>query len=295
MLHGILFSPLQGSPIYRLSALEWLSCSFIPVLQPDHNLFQNEYSTRMRYNASPFNFQYPPFSLRSSSNRLRLLPRLSGTLALPCIFPFITCCSRQFLSKMWPVQLAFFLLYVGYSSPPCLCAILLHFSHDRSNWSSTSFCTATIFYSFPGISDLLSEVSRHVTGQRVVKYRRTLCPDCRIYSQHIVCTEQWDTAVTVWDRTLTEALNCKQATNFVLNKMTSKSLTTSATKNIWRPSVVFAFLVRRTTCEGGEWTFHRNVGKFLLNCKASQPKMQNSSGTTGVLYLSVSTSTGGRC
>jgi hypothetical protein len=47
MLHGILFSPLQGSPVYRLSALDKLSCSLMPqlVLQPVHNLFQNELST----------------------------------------------------------------------------------------------------------------------------------------------------------------------------------------------------------------------------------------------------------
>ena len=33
-------------------------------------------------------------------------------------------------------------LYVGYSCP-CLYVILLHFSHDRSNWSSPSFYSIT--------------------------------------------------------------------------------------------------------------------------------------------------------
>jgi len=57
---------------------------------------------------------------------------------------------------------------------------------------------------------------------------------------------------------------------------------------------VFAFQVRRTTCEGGEWTLRRNVGRFLPNCTASQPKRQYSSGTTSAVYLSMPTSTGGR-
>jgi hypothetical protein len=82
---------------------------------------------RFRYNASSFSFQYPPFFLRSSSNRLRLLPHLPGTLALPCIFPFITCCKRQFWYQMWPFQLAFFVLNVGYSCPPCLYVIFFVF------------------------------------------------------------------------------------------------------------------------------------------------------------------------
>jgi len=125
MLHGILFSPFQGSPVYRLSALERLTCSFIPqpVLQP----LPKRVLRRMRYNTSSFNFQYLPFSLRSSSNPLRLLPRLPVTHALPFIFPFITCCRRQFLRKMWPIQLAFFLLYVGYSCPPWLYVIFFVF------------------------------------------------------------------------------------------------------------------------------------------------------------------------
>ena len=38
---------------------------------------------------------------------------------------------------------SFFLLYVGYSSPPWLYVTLLHFSHDRSKWSSPSFSNTT--------------------------------------------------------------------------------------------------------------------------------------------------------
>ena len=63
----------------------------------------------VRSRASSFNWQYPLLSLRSSSSFLRLHPRLLVTSISPFIFPSITCCRRQFLRKMWPIQL-------GYSS-----------------------------------------------------------------------------------------------------------------------------------------------------------------------------------
>ena len=56
--------------------------------------------------ASSFNWQYPLLSLRSSSSFLLLLPCLLFTFICPFIFPSITCCRRQFLHKMWPIQLA---------------------------------------------------------------------------------------------------------------------------------------------------------------------------------------------
>ena len=61
----------------------------------------------VRSRASSFNWQYPLLSLRSSSSFLRLLPRLLVTSICPFIFPSITCCRRQFLRQMWPIQLAF--------------------------------------------------------------------------------------------------------------------------------------------------------------------------------------------
>ena len=61
----------------------------------------------VRSRASSFNWQYPLLSLRSSSSFLRLLPRLRVTSICPFIFPSIICCRRQFLRKMWPIQLAF--------------------------------------------------------------------------------------------------------------------------------------------------------------------------------------------
>ena len=61
----------------------------------------------VRSRASSFKWDYPLLSLRSSSSFLRLLPRLLTTSISPFIFPSITCFRRQFLRKMWPIQLAF--------------------------------------------------------------------------------------------------------------------------------------------------------------------------------------------
>ena len=43
----------------------------------------------------------------------------------------------------------------------------LHFSHDRSNWSSPSFSNTT-FPNFPGVSDLLFEVLHRVKEDRTI-------------------------------------------------------------------------------------------------------------------------------
>ena len=173
---------------------------------------------------------------------------------------------------MWPIQLVFLLFTV--------CSIFL---------SSLTLCNTSSYFkrSVQLISILLqhhhiSQISRYsLSAHRSVqachrtacsKIQEDWCPDCTICSQHIVCTAQWDATVTMTDRTLTPALNCKQATHCVFNKTTSKSLTTSTTTNFWRASSVFAFQVRRTRCEDGECTLRRSVGRFLSNCTASQPR-----------------------
>ena len=61
----------------------------------------------VRSRASSFKWQYPLLSLRSSSSFLCLLPRLLATSISPFMFPSITCFRRQFLRKMWQIQLAF--------------------------------------------------------------------------------------------------------------------------------------------------------------------------------------------
>jgi len=54
----------------------------------------------VRSRASSFKWEYPLLSLRSSSSFLRLLPHLPVTSIPPFIFPSLTRCRRQFLSKI---------------------------------------------------------------------------------------------------------------------------------------------------------------------------------------------------
>ena len=61
----------------------------------------------VRSRASSFKWEYPLLSLRSSTSVICLLPRLLVTSIFPFIFPSITCFRRQFLRKMWPIQLAY--------------------------------------------------------------------------------------------------------------------------------------------------------------------------------------------
>jgi len=62
--------------------------------------------------SSTHNFQYRLLSLKSFSSCLLLLPRLPVTSILPSIFPSTACFRRQFVRKMWPIQLAFLLFTV---------------------------------------------------------------------------------------------------------------------------------------------------------------------------------------
>jgi hypothetical protein len=57
--------------------------------------------------ASSFNFQYPIVSLRSSSSCLCLISHLHITSILLSIFPSVSYFRKQFLRKMWPIQLVF--------------------------------------------------------------------------------------------------------------------------------------------------------------------------------------------
>ena len=85
----------------------------------------------MRSRASSFKWEYPLLSLRSSSSFLRLLPRLPVTSILPFIFPSFTCCRRQFLRKMWPIQLTFRLLI---SCRIFLCSLTLSNTFSFLTW-----------------------------------------------------------------------------------------------------------------------------------------------------------------
>jgi hypothetical protein len=140
-----------------------------------------------------FQLPYHLFFLRSSSSGLRLLHRCLVTFNFPSIFPPITCFRRQFLRKMWPVQLAFLLFIVlWYFSSHWLYVTLLHFSHERSNWLSP-FSGATL-QNFPGISDIFSEVSKfqHITQ---------LCSSCStllVSSFHLSSICYWKEPSSCW-------------------------------------------------------------------------------------------------
>jgi len=104
--------------------------------------------------------------LRTSSS----YTRLPVTSILSFIFPSITCIRRQILRKMWQIQLVFLLFIVCRIFIPSL--ILCNTSSYltwSSNWSP-SFCS-TAFQNFPGISDLLSEVSKF-------QHHTKLCSKC---------------------------------------------------------------------------------------------------------------------
>jgi len=101
-------------PIQQKTQLAQLMHSFFLhfiILQQVHSLFPNPVLHTMRSRAS-FNFQYPLFSLTSPNICIHLLTCLPVTSILPSIFPSITCSRRQFLRKMWPIQLAFLLFIV---------------------------------------------------------------------------------------------------------------------------------------------------------------------------------------
>ena len=60
----------------------------------------------VRSRASSFKWEYHLLSLRSSSSFLHLLPSLPVTSIFSFIFPSKTRCRRQFIRKMWPIQLS---------------------------------------------------------------------------------------------------------------------------------------------------------------------------------------------
>ena len=86
----------------------------------------------VRSRASSFKWEYPLLFLRLSSSFLRFLPRLLVTSISPFIFPSTTCFRRQFLRKMWPIQLAFRFLI---SCRIFLCSLTLSNTSSFLTWS----------------------------------------------------------------------------------------------------------------------------------------------------------------
>jgi len=98
----------------------------LSVLRQVHSLFPKRVLRIVRSTGSSSSFQYRLFSLRSSSSCLPLLHSSSHHF-YHFIFPSITCFRRQFLHKMWPIQLAFLLYTVGYFCLSWLFVILFSF------------------------------------------------------------------------------------------------------------------------------------------------------------------------
>ena len=104
----------------------------------------------VRSRASSFKWEYPLLSLRSSSSFLRPFPRFPVTSILPFISPSITCYRRQFLRKMWPIQLTLRLLI---SCSILLCSLTL---------SNTSFLIWSVQLIFPILlQHHISKLSRY--------------------------------------------------------------------------------------------------------------------------------------
>ena len=76
------------------------------------------------------------------------------------IFPLITFleCSSYGRCDQSSWQFFFFIVCRIFSSPPWH-FVIVHFSHDQSNWSSLSF-SSTTFQNYPGISDRVSGVPK---------------------------------------------------------------------------------------------------------------------------------------
>ena len=100
---------------YSLDLTDYHLCSIVDhsfmhlhfVLRQIHSTFQNGFSTQRDVVFSLAYFQCRIVFLRSSSSWLRLLRRLLVTFIIPFIFPSIKCSRRQFVRKLWPIQLAF--------------------------------------------------------------------------------------------------------------------------------------------------------------------------------------------
>jgi hypothetical protein len=127
----------------------------------------------VRSKAFSFKWEYSTPSLRSSSSYLRLLPLLPFTSIHPFIFPSITCCRRQFLRKIWPIQLSFRLLIWWRMF---LCSLTLSNTSSLLTWSVQLIFSILLQHNilnFPGVSDLLPDASN-------LQHHTQLCSKCSI-------------------------------------------------------------------------------------------------------------------
>jgi hypothetical protein len=116
-------------------------------------------------------------------------------ISVTSVHPSITRFRRQFLRNTWPIQLSFllFTVYIGYFSLPCHYVILLHFSHDRYNWSV--FFSKTMF-----------RKTRHFTQEIRIIYDIFVC-----YHTLYISWSSWIRAFSNKNPT-----RCRNVSNFII-------------------------------------------------------------------------------
>jgi hypothetical protein len=108
-------------------------------LRQIRSLSESELSTEC------FLFKFPITFLLFTLIQELLTPSSSSSLHFypPLYLSLKNRFKRQFLRNMWPIQLDIFLLFVGYICFSWLSVIILRFSHDLSDWSTSSFSKTT--------------------------------------------------------------------------------------------------------------------------------------------------------
>ena len=120
----------------------------------------------VRSRDSSFKWEYPLLSLKSSSSFLRLLLRRLVTSISPVIFPSVTWFRRQFLRKMWPIQLAFRFLIL------CrifLCSLTLSNTSSFLTWSVQLIFSILLRYHISKLSRYFWSVARSVPSFSTIK------------------------------------------------------------------------------------------------------------------------------
>jgi hypothetical protein len=103
------------------------------------------------------------------SSCLLLLPRLTVTSILPYTFPSVTCFRKQFLRKMWPIQLAF-LLYT-------VCTSRLVFS----SWTP---CNTSIFFTC-SVQLIFSSLFQHYIS-KLSRYLGSTCRSVQLLTVNLI-------------------------------------------------------------------------------------------------------------
>jgi len=119
--------------VFIITATHLLINSFSSLSYNRSIAFSKRVLHRVLSSAPSFNLQYPLVSLRPSSSCLHHLLHLLITSIFPSIFPTTKNFRRQFLHKMWPIQLVFFLLIVCMIFP----FYLTHYNHSSLLTQST--------------------------------------------------------------------------------------------------------------------------------------------------------------